>query len=187
MIEFIESHLGTITLLLALTTVWLAVSTRQAAVASKNIFALEARPFLVFSKPIFRIFIKARKETPDQIERQILKLGIEFKNPSKVPLKYQICTMRITFDEHTVEEPKFTTLGGIIYPGDFGIFWFGDLQYKNAFEAPKGGIIEYELEYFSTDFPKKYRKVEKMRYSLNSFEPYICDWSYIEDSVEEPI
>ena len=93
----------------------------------------------------------------------------------------------ITFEKLTVEEPNFITNGGIIYPGDFGIFWYSNVQYDGELLPPKRGVIEYELEYSSTDLPKKYQKSEKMRYSLNSFEPYSCDWDNIEDSVDKVI
>ncbi|NVF12563.1 hypothetical protein [Vreelandella maris] len=55
MINFFEGHLGSITLLLTVGTFWMALSTRAAAKASKKIFELEARPCLVFNKPMFRI------------------------------------------------------------------------------------------------------------------------------------
>ncbi|MFH0993945.1 MAG: hypothetical protein V1844_00370 [Pseudomonadota bacterium] len=187
MIEFVEAHLGLITLLLTLATFWLGFSTRQAAKASNAIYMLESRPFLTFNKPVFRMHRFVDKENPNNVKNQLLKIGVEFSNPSKVPVKYRMKRVFITFDSHTVEQPKFVTTGGIIYPGGFGIYWYDKLQYKEIFEAPKQGMIEYELEYFSTDIPKKYKKFEKMNYLLTSLDPFSCDWHYTEEVVDEPI
>ena len=187
MIELLEQNLGLVTILLAIATFWLAISTRKAANASKNMFELESRPYLVFSKPIFRLYIKTSDKKTNQIKSQTLKLGVEFKNPSKVPVKYQIKSMKFTFDSRTVEEPKYMTDGGLIYPNDYGFFWFGGFSFNDELSPTKSGIIEYELEYSSTDFHKKYFKKEKMRYILNSLDPYNCDWSYIEDGIERVI
>jgi hypothetical protein len=184
MIEFIEGHLGLMTLLLAIGTFWLAIITSKATKTSKNIFELESRPFIVFNKPVFRFYVKPESKKNLKIKQLRVLLGIEFKNPGKVPTKYNITSLNITFDEHTVKDPKFKTYGGIIYPSDFGNFWFGELQYEKTLTPPVSGIIKYELEYTSTDFPKKYKKSEKMHYNLISFDPYKCDWSYIEDSTE---
>lgn len=184
MVQFFEAHLGTITLLLTLGTFWMAVSTRATAQASAKIFELESRPYLIFSKPLFRHFIRLSKDDPQKVESKTLRLGLEFRNSGRVPIRYSITNIRMTFDSRTVDNPTFITKGAIIYPGDFGIFWFGDLPYNEKLEAPKGGVIEYEVIYEAIDQKRSYRKAEKMEYLVLSFETFNVDWRYLVDSEE---
>jgi len=187
MIELVEKNLGSITLLLTFGTFWMALSTRAAAVASREIFELESRPYVVFNKPMFRFYAQVSKTDPEVMESQTLKLGLEFKNSGRVPVRYLMRNVRMTFDSRTVDDPSFTTNGGLIYPGDFGVFWFGSLPYNENLEPPKMGVIEYELEYEAIDQKRKFSKSEKMGYSVNSFEPYSVDWHYLEDSSEKAL
>ena len=152
MIEFFEENLGSITLLLAIGTFWMALSTRASASASKKIFELEARPCLVFNKPMFRLHQEAMRvdENKPHINKE-LTLGIEFKNPSRVPLRYSITSIRMTFDSRTVDNPTFNTSGALIYPGDFGVFWFGTLPYHEQLNVAKQGVIEYTVKYEAID------------------------------------
>jgi hypothetical protein len=186
MIEFIEAHLGTITLALTIATVWMAISTRNAALASKQIFALEARPFLVFSKPVFRIYIKISRESK-AVDSRTVKLGLEFRNPSRVPVTYEVKSLRMTMDGRTVENPHFNTHGSIVYPNEHAIFWYGEIPVTDDPTPPIRGVIEYQLEYLSTDHLGRYKKSQKMNYELTSFDPYSCDWSYLEDDVDSAI
>ena len=186
MIEFIEAHLGTITLALTFATVWMAVSTRNAAIASKQILALEVRPFLVFSKPVFRIYFKVSREQ-NAIESRAVRIGVEFRNPSRVPVKYEVKSLRITMDGRTVENPKFDTHGSIVYPSEHAIFWYGEIPLTDDPKPPIRGVIEYQLEYLSTDHLGRYKKSQRMSYELNSFEPYNCDWTFLEDDVDSAI
>lgn len=185
MINFFESHLGSITLLLTVGTFWMALSTRAAAKASKKIFELEARPCLVFNKPMFRIH-QVKDENQIHVNTA-LTLGIEFKNSSRVPLRYSVTSIRMTFDSRTVDHPSFKTKGGIIYPGDFGIFWLGTLPYREQLNVAKQGAIEYTVQYEAIDQKRGFIKTEKMSYTVASFDNFHVDWHYLEDSEEIPI
>lgn len=188
MISLLEENLAAITLLLAIGTFWMAISTRAAARASKQIFELESRPYLVFSKPMFRIHQQVAGATEkESVKTKALTLGIEFKNAGRVPLRYSTKSICQTFDGRTVENPTFRTRGGIIYPNDFGVFWFGTLSYEGQLIAPKSGVIEYTVEYEAIDQQRRFLKTENMRYVVTSFEPYNFDWHYLEDSEESAL
>tara|TARA_R110002049_G_scaffold190570_2_gene359249 strand:+ start:15985 stop:16584 length:600 start_codon:yes stop_codon:yes gene_type:complete len=188
MIEFFEENLGSITLLLAIGTFWMALSTRASASASKKIFELEARPCLVFNKPMFRLHQEAMRvdENKPHINKE-LTLGIEFKNPSRVPLRYSITSIRMTFDSRTVDNPTFNTSGALIYPGDFGVFWFGTLPYHEQLNVAKQGVIEYTVKYEAIDHKRGFIKTERMSYVVASFDNFHVDWRYLEDSEELPL
>lgn len=186
MIEYFEKNLGSITLLLTLGTFWMALSTRAAAVASRKIFELEARPTLVFCKPMFRIH-QEMEDAEDGHKRPInraLTLGIEFRNSGRVPLRYSVSNILMTFDSRTVDNPTFKTRGGIIYQGDFGTFWFGTLPYNGAIPFPAQGVIEYQVEYEAIDQGRGFKKTEKMAYIVTSFDNFHVDWHYLKDSEE---
>ena len=188
MISLLEQNLAAITLLLAIGTFWMAISTRAAARASKQIFELESRPYLVFNKPMSRIHQKVSGSAErESVSTKALTLGIEFRNAGRVPFRYSIKRISQTFDGRTVENPNFRTRGGIIYPNDFGAFWFGTLSYEGKPIAPKSGVIEYTVEYEAIDQKRRFTKTEKMKYTITSFDPYNFDWSYLEDSEESAL
>lgn len=186
MFRLIESNLGAITLLLAFATLSLAISTRQLAVATKSMFDIEARPYLVFNKPMFRI-VQAigSSEGTLKVMKQTVRLGVEFKNSGRVPVTYSVTRIQFTLEGQTVDAPEFTTRGGTIYPSGFGVFWYGTIPFDKAFVAPKSGVIEYDVTFWSSDHGGRYRKQERLRYLVTSVDPYTFDWSYIEDSTEE--
>ena len=184
MFNFIENNLGSITLLLAIGTFWMAWSTCEAASASKKIFELEARPCLVFVTPRFDFHQKVMEE--NQPPRNFaLALSIEFKNSGRVPLRYSVTNIQMTFDNRTPENPTYATRGGLIYPGDSGTFSVGEMPYHEAVTKSKRGVIEYTVKYEAIDQKRGFIKTEKMSYILdiNNASQQIT-WHYLKDSEE---
>lgn len=162
----------------------MAWSTREAASASKKIFELEARPCLVFVTPRFDFHQKVMEE--NQPPRNFaLSLSIEFKNSGRVPLRYSVTNIQMTFDSRTPENPTFATNGGLIYPGDSGTFSVGELPYHEEVTKSKRGVIEYTVKYEAIDQERGFIKTEKMSYVLAiSNNSQQVAWQYLIDSEE---
>ena len=111
-------------------------------------------------------------------------MGLLFINPGKVPVSYAIDDLRITFDGRTVDNILLKNQGGMIYPGDKSIFWYGTIPNVDILNLPKKGIAEYKAQYTSSARPQRYKSSRKIEYTLNSLEPYSLDWIYLEQSDE---
>ncbi|MDI6632246.1 MAG: hypothetical protein QME13_07405 [Thermoanaerobacteraceae bacterium] len=183
--DTVISLMDVFTLALAAATVWLAFATHKLAGITKQMFELEARPYFALSNFLFRFYIKKQLLEGDTPAEGDLKFGLEFRNPGKVAVTYKVQRIGVTFNGKTIENPTFSTMGGTITPGNFGVFWYGVIPKVDFSSLPRGGIVEYEIEYFSIPDAKRYTTKQKIEYVLNSVEPYSLDWRYLheEDNV----
>ena len=169
------------TLGLAIATVWLAFATHRLANITRKAFDLEARPYFAFGDFVLRIFLK-RDLQSEATRQSLLRVGLVFKNPGKIPVHYKLTEISVTFSGQTVDKPRFQNMGGIIYPGDSSIFWYGNIENVDVSSLPKQGIVEYKAEYRSDVTTQLYETFRKIEYTLNSIEPYSLDWIYLDQS-----
>lgn len=179
--EQTNAALAILTFLLAAATVWLAVATWRMASISKDSFALESRPYFAFKNFLFKFHLEGPIDQPSSLKKAAVRIGLRFRNPGRVLIRYQVKNIRITFSGATVDNPKFELMGGIIYPDDETMFWYGAIQNVDISAMPKKGIAEYEVEYRSIEKGKVFYSSRKIEYTINSIEPFDMDWLYLEE------
>lgn len=165
-------ELFVVTAISALATVFLAIATWRMASISREEFALSTRPFFAFKNIIFKIFAK---KSDGQTH---LRVGIIFRNPGKVPIRYDVKSMRVTFGGQTIDDPKFATRGGEIYPDDETIFWYGTILNVNMSNLPCPGVLQYEIDYSDMLKKETVTTKKKIQYTFNSLDPPNFDWIY---------
>ncbi len=110
------------TSLLAVATVVLAGATWQ---LNKKAFELETQPHFAFKNFHFKVFVEPSDKN-DGLEKTRLKIGLIFRNPGKVLIRYEVKSLRLTFGGQTIDNPQFATRGGSIYPEEETLFWYGE-------------------------------------------------------------
>lgn len=178
--EQTNAALAVLTSLLAAATVWLGIATWRMASVSKASFDLETRPYFAFKEFLFKFLL----EKPDQESlpptKGAVRIGLKFRNPGRVLIYYQVKNIRITFSGSTVDDPKFESKDGPIYPNDETIFWYGAIPNIDISKMPKTGIVEYEVEYYALENKQTFKSSRKIHYTINSIKPFDMDWLYIE-------
>lgn len=179
--EQTNAALAILTFLLAAATVWLAVATWRMASVSKASFDLESRPYFAFKGLLFKFHLEKPTEESKPPTKGAVRIGLRFRNPGRVLIHYQVKSIRITFSGATVDNPKFETMGGPIYPSDETMFWYGAIPNIDISAMPKRGNVEYEVEYYAIERKKAFQSSRKIQYTINSIDPYDMDWLYLEE------
>lgn len=170
-----------LTLLLAVATVCLAVSTWRMTSITKASFDLESRPYFAFKDFLFKFFLKKPAEDSESPIKGSVRIGLKFRNPSRVLIHYQVKNIRITFSGATVDIPKFELMGGYIYPNDETVFWYGAIQNIDLSTLPKTGMAEYKVDYYAIDKKRTFESTRKIQYTIHSIDPFNMDWLYLEE------
>lgn len=181
--EFIKAinYTGWVNILtgfLAIATVWLAFATWQMAKSTKAMVNLESQPYLAFKELLFRIFVN--EDTDKTIPTQV-NVGLVFRNPGRVRVIYHVKTIRVTYSNTTIDNPKFLTTGGEVLPNDQVVFWYGCIPFTGTLSLPVKGVVEFEVEYCALDATKPIHMWRKLEYSILSLDPPHCDWVYLEE------
>jgi hypothetical protein len=177
--EQTNSALAIFTFLLAAATVWLAVATWRMASVSKASLDLESRPYFAFKGFWFKFYADKPTEESKPPTKAAVRIGLRFGNPGRVLIHYQVKSVRITFSGTTVDNPKFASTGGPIYPSDETVFWYGTIPNIDISAMPKTGIVEYEVEYYAIERKKTFKSSRKIQYTINSISPFDMDWLYL--------
>jgi hypothetical protein len=173
--------LAIFTFALAGATVWLAVSTWRMVSITKASFDLESRPYFAFKEFLFKFFLEKPEDKSQSPVKGSVRIGLRFRNPGRVLIHYQVKTIRVTFSGATVDDPKFVSMGGPIYPNDETIFWYGTIPHIDISAMPKTGIVDYEVEYYGVKKKGLFKSSRKIQYTINSFNPPVMEWLYLEE------
>lgn len=171
-----QEMLNWITLALAAATVWLAFATQAMARASKRVVELEATPYLSFSQPRITLHKNMSNSDVPKVDQTIARLGIELRNPGKIRIQYKVKQIRMTLNSVTVENPEFKTEGGYIFPGELGIYWYGNVQFIGDLSIPMKGTAEFEIEYWAAEPNKPSVFRQKLEYSVLANDPPYIEW-----------
>ena len=173
--------LAILTLLLAGSTVCLAVATWRMASITKASFDLESRPYFAFKDFLFKFFLEKPADDSEPPTMGAVRIGLRFRNPGRVLIHYQVRTIRITFSGSTVDNPKFELMGGTIFPNDETMFWYGTIQKIDLSTMPKTGVVEYDVEYYAIEKKQTFKSIRKIQYTVHSINPFNVDWLYLEE------
>lgn len=180
--DIANAVLASFTVVLAVATVWLAVATRRMAAVSKEAFDLESRAYFVLRNFIFKFFIEKQGEGTAPTKGH-LKIGLMFGNPGKVLINYEVKSIRATYAGATIDNPSFKRMKGVIHPSDGTVFWYGVIPNVDISSFPKGGVVEYTVEYYSVHRKGLYSSHRKVEYTINAVHPVAdFDWLYLEES-----
>lgn len=171
--------LNVLTGALAIATVWLAIATHRAALATKAMVQLEAEPFLDFKNLQFRLQSPA---DVNSTQPSSAKVGLGFSNPGKVRVRYTVKSILVTMRGHTAENPKFVTTGSILLPGAEAVYWYPAFAVTGALVAPLAGTAEFHVTYESIDGKVVHNIKRRLEYIIHSFSPSQCDWTFLQEN-----
>ncbi len=170
------------TSLLAVATVVLAGATWQ---LNKKAFELETQPHFAFKNFHFKVFVEPSDKN-DGLEKTRLKIGLIFRNPGKVLIRYEVKSLRLTFGGQTIDNPQFATRGGSIYPEEETLFWYGTIPNVDMSALPRTGFVEYVVEYSDALEQETVTTTKRVQYTINSLKPFDFDWIWIDQHEEDP-
>ena len=164
-------------IILAVATVVLAYATWRMASVSKKAFELETQPYFAFKNFLFKVFVDPSDKN-DGLEKTHLKIGIIFRNPGKVLIRYEVKSLRLTFGGQTIDNPQFATRGGSIYPEEEALFWYGTIPNVDMSALPRTGSLEYVVEYSDALEQGTVTTTKRVQYTIHSLKPVDFDWIY---------
>jgi hypothetical protein len=170
--------LGAFTGLLAVATVWLAIETHRMGKAVKDSITLEAQPYLAMTG--LNIHFQRLATAPTVRLADSVRIGIVLLNPSKVPVGYSVRSLRVTIGGATLDNPRFATHGGAMFPSQTEIYWYGTISGINITTLPAQGVVEYEIEYGLLESPAGHTAKGRLVYTVYALSPIRYDWMYLE-------
>jgi hypothetical protein len=75
---------------------------------NQKAFDLEERPYFAFSDFALCPFVK-REQPRHALRESHFRVGLVFRNPGKVPVRYGVTEIRVTFDAQTMDNPALRT------------------------------------------------------------------------------
>lgn len=169
-------------------TAWMAVETRRMAVAASAALELERAPILGFRD--LRVEIGARQAnegetgSPPQMEAVSVRVGVELYNAGRVPVRYRMRSIRLTFGGRTTDAATFLSRGGRILPAASIVFWHPSMTLDPPISAfPSTGRVQFEFEYSDESGLKPQLIVETVEYTVSGAAPGSCvNWLHIDEA-----
>jgi hypothetical protein len=155
----------------AVVTAWMAVETRRMANAAGHTVDFESMPILgirdirVEVTPCNEVKIDETKTAPTAISG--VRVGIELYNAGRVPIRYGVKAIQVTFSGRTIDSPHFLSRSARILPGSSVIFWHPTLPLDPPISSfPAKGRVHCEFEYGRDKSPSTETLKETFEYSL---------------------
>jgi hypothetical protein len=114
-----------------------------------------------------------------------IHVGIELFNAGRVPVRYHVRSMRLTFANRSTEPEQFLSSGGTVLPGSSVIFWHtGMLLDPPVATFPAIGRVRCELDYARAAASEREVLVTTIEFRLSDPTPgKPLFWLYVEEPV----
>jgi len=119
-------------------------------------------------------------ESPEGVS--LVTVGIKIQNTSPSLIQYEVTKFNVILDNKTVDNPKFNTLGGYVYPGKTSDYFFPPIQGIDLTKQASG-TLEYEIHY--SGVPNKYWYLSSRKLAFDLVQGQIT-WRFLEEE-ESPI
>ena len=135
-----------LTLLLAITTVWLGYATHSMAKSTREAVEIQSQPY--FSIDGFDIETGQITNIANSIPDSYIRLILLFSNPGNVLVNYEIEDINITFENNSILNPNLMKRN-IIHPKGNKKFLYPPILQVGAIK-PGSGEIKLKISYWAT-------------------------------------
>ena len=160
-----------LTALMGTATLWMAYETRKMARASRDAFALEARPYIALDK--LEITVGKEFETPGAFQ-----IGLKLYNPGKVLITYAVREMKVRLNEMFISSSNFSSQGGVIHPNQLTTFYYPSVNAAIPANSVSKGEVSFKIEFWSIDSERHSFKAT-IEYYISSDTPRQIRWLYV--------
>jgi len=170
------------TLILALFTAWMAYETRRTAAAATKALEFEQIPILGLRD--LKIDVGSRR--PDQVARiPSIRVGIELFNSGRVPVKYKVKFLSVTFANQSVRTSEISSRGGRVLPGASTIFWQPTSPLDPPVSTfPANGQVRFEYDYCDESGRQARTITDTMGYTVSRGQDgssYVSNWFHVDE------
>jgi hypothetical protein len=148
---------------LALVTAWMARETRRTATTATRMLELEQMPILGLRGLKIQIVAQPGQQTVTSI-----RVGMELFNAGRVPVKYRMKSISVTFANQHTSSGQFVGRGRVL-PGSSLVFWHPSLVLNPPISTfPASGDVHFEYEYSDESWRQLQSIVEKVTYAVSA-------------------
>lgn len=168
-------------------TAWMAVETRRMATAARLTIEHDRSPILGVRD--IRVEIVAgggngtATSSPAPSAVCAIRIGVELFNAGRVPVKYAMRSMLVTFVSRTMDSARFLSRGGRILPGSSTIFWHPSVPLDPPVATvPATGRVRCDFEYGSESVTETQSIVATMEYVVGGAAPGSpVSWLFVDE------
>jgi hypothetical protein len=114
-----------------------------------------------------------------------IHVGVELFNAGRVPVRYDVLSMRLTFANRSTPSEQFLSRGGTVLPGSSVIFWHSGMPLDPPLATfPAIGRVRCELDYGRKSAPEREALLATLEFRLSDPTPgQPLFWLYVDEPV----
>lgn len=125
------------------------------AIATKQLVALEAQPYLALKE----VILKRGVITGPEVQNPFINVELRLANPGKVLVRYRMASLHVELHGQAgAPDSAFTNRGGAIHPGSETMFMFPSIKLPHDVPSPIQGKLELDIRYWSIPGDEKFMK-----------------------------
>ena len=142
------------------------------AIAASAALELDRAPVLGFRDLKVEVGARPTSAGEPPSEAASVRVGTELYNAGRVPLRYRMRSMRLTFGGRTTDATSFLSRGGRILPGSSIVFWHSSLALEPPISTwPTTGRVQFEFEYSDEFGSKVQTNADTVEYTVSGVAP----------------
>lgn len=171
----------------AAVTAWMAVETRRMALAAKSALDLERQPVLGVRDLRVEFAVVSPNPNvaqPGPLPAQGVRVGVELFNAGRVPVRYRMKAMSVTFAGRATDAAQFLSKGGRILPGASTVFWHATVPLDPPVAVfPGSGRVVCAFDYGEDGASASREISETIAYTADGTAPGSrISWLYVDGS-----
>lgn len=157
-------------------TAWMAIETRRMANAAQETVNLDRAPLLGVKGLAAELHVE--QDAPGKVVGA--RIGVELFNAGRVPVRYELSEMRVTFEGRTVDPCKFVSRSDTILPGSSTLFRYQAIKLDPPLERfPMNGRLSCRFWYGTPANPRAYTLDRVLEFSI--FGDNRVTWVNVDD------
>lgn len=163
-----------LTLLLAITTVWLGFATHSMAKSTREAVELQSRSY--FSIDGIQIRTGSLITPGSDVSKGLIEVAVSISNPGQVLIYYEIEEFKASYKDETIDNPTFLTLRNVLHPNAKSQYFYPTILLKEQMVIGSG-VVSLKIGFWST-LHTIHHVTAIINYQLLSIEPLNVDWRF---------
>lgn len=169
-------------------TAWMAFETRRMARAADKALKLERMPILGLKDVKVEVTPKKAEGNSSKANEEYsligVRIGLELHNAGRVPVRYKVNSLTVSFANRLPESEKYLSRGGQVLPGGSTIFWHSGIPLDPPIDKfPNKGRVTIDCEYSDESGHNPKPLKEQIEITLSGAMPGSrINWLHVDDS-----
>jgi hypothetical protein len=169
-------------------TAWMAYETRKMATVANKALEIERMPILGLRDIKIELYnnVKGDDLKGGEFVPTGIRLGLELFNAGRVPIRYKVNNLSVSFANRVSDLEKYLSRGGQVLPGSSIVFWHSGIHLDppiTKFPNKGRAVIDCEYSSYFGDDPKLLR--ETVEFTLDGATPGSrINWLYVDESTK---